>query len=274
MPWLNDIDTVVFDCDGVLWRSGVVIPGAMDTVNELYTSGKRVVFVTNNSALSRAQYAEKLRKLGVLWCLEAHVLSSSYSAAAYLKNRQFKGRALVLGSNGIVDELGKVGISSQLAQDASDGLSIPEIAMAGGGFSAVVIGLDHDFNYRRVAMAAAVLHANSDALFVATNRDETFVSSTGALLPGTGAGVAAVACASMREPVDVGKPSQYLADALCLSDPSRALMVGDRLSTDISFGAQAGMRTMLVLTGVDTRSSVESALIKPDFILESVADIL
>jgi HAD superfamily hydrolase (TIGR01450 family) len=137
--------------------------------------------------------------------------------------------------------------------------------------AAVAVGLDFGFDYETLAAAQEALLAG--ALFVATNTDATFPVE-GRLLPGGGAIVAAVATASGREPVVIGKPETGLAERLVTEAGGRAgaiLFVGDKLSTDIEMASRAGMRSALVLTGVTERSELdESGSARPDFVLETL----
>ena len=144
--------------------------------------------------------------------------------------------------------------------------------------AAVVVGMDRSLSFRTLAEAQAAVRGG--ALFVATNPDPTFPTPDG-LLPGAGALVAAVATAAETEPVFMGKPGQALAEILAEVTgipPQETLFVGDRLSTDIAMGLQAGMVTVLVLTGVTCEADLECARTEagsalPDHVLADLREL-
>eukprot|EP00549_Striatella_unipunctata_P025943 CAMPEP_0118720128 /NCGR_PEP_ID=MMETSP0800-20121206/29923_1 /TAXON_ID=210618 ORGANISM="Striatella unipunctata, Strain CCMP2910" /NCGR_SAMPLE_ID=MMETSP0800 /ASSEMBLY_ACC=CAM_ASM_000638 /LENGTH=154 /DNA_ID=CAMNT_0006627703 /DNA_START=371 /DNA_END=835 /DNA_ORIENTATION=- len=126
---------------------------------------------------------------------------------------------------------------------------------------ALVVGLDNEFNYRKLCIAVNVLHRNPGALFVATNQDSyDLVGLESRRLPGNGAIVKAIEHSSRKQSINVGKPSRELADLIGKEHSlkmSRTMMVGDRLDTDIRFGANNNMISALVLTGC---TSVEEVI--------------
>ena len=262
---------VAFDLDGVLHRGGVVLPGAVAAVEDVRRRGLEVRFVTNNATKHRDSIAESIRVLGIP-ADTGDVFSSASATAAWLAERYPRGtRVLALGEEGLRRELTDVGFVVEYAGDPALGEpGTPESAP--GAYAAVVVGLDRFFTYAGLARAHASVRAG--ALFVATNLDVT-LPADGRILPGAGAVVAAVAAAAGREPVSIGKPNLRLADALAASSGVPAgstLFVGDRLDTDITFGVQAGMRTVLMLTGVSRREDLVGAEVQPDAVLESLAE--
>jgi phosphoglycolate/pyridoxal phosphate phosphatase family enzyme len=283
MAWLAEIDTVMLDCDGVLWRGSAAIEGAAEAITALRRAGKRVVFVTNNSTKSRASYVHKVEETLGVKAAEEEILCSAHATAAYLQRRGVRGRVYVVGERGLCEELRAVGLETLGEEDGRipfeasrfrEEVDVPKDVVA------VVVGLDTEVSYRKVAIAACLARRGPGVVFVATNKDVTFPGKDDLVLPGAGSVVAMVEAAAMRT-VDatLGKPAQDmldLADEAMTLDRSRTLMVGDRLDTDIAFGRRGGLRTLLVLTGVTSRAVAE-ALPKdeaPDHVLESIADIL
>lgn len=285
---------VAFDIDGVILRGGSLLPGAPRAIDDVLARGLLLRFVTNNSTRHRSEVAAKLGGLGLP--VQANmVLTSAVATAAWLAERLDPGaRVLVVGGLGLLRELAEVGLDPVLArgpaaEPVSAGGPGPDPAQAEGTVpepgaseespsavvpAAVAVGLDVDFDYQTLATAQAALL--SDALFVATNTDATFPVE-GRLLPGGGAIVAALAAASGREPVVIGKPESGLADALVAEAGGRAgaiLFVGDKLSTDIEMASRAGMRSALVLTGVTKRSELQTqGALRPDFVLETLEEL-
>lgn len=267
----TSVRLVAFDLDGVLHRGGVVLPGAVEALDEVRRRGLQVRFVTNNATKHRDSIAAQLVAMGIP-ADTCDVFSSASATAAWLAERYPAGtRVLAVGEEGLRRELTDAGLVAEYAGDPSLGEpGTPESAP--GSYAAVVVGLDRGFTYAGLARAHASVRAG--ALFVATNLDVT-LPADGRILPGAGAVVAAVAAATGQEPVAIGKPNLRLADALAASSgvpASRTLFVGDRLDTDITFGVQAGMRTALVLTGVSHREDLAGSRVQPDVVLESMLD--
>lgn len=254
-------DTFIFDCDGVLWSGALgLLPEAKQTLELLARRGKRCLFVTNNSARSRAAYAEKFAGLG-LDARAEQVVPSSFVAARWLRRAAPSlERALVIGESGVEEELRAVGIDVvRTAAGAFDERAFAS-ALPEPRVGAVVVGSDTTFSF--ASLAAASLHLdpqlNAGCLFVATNADGYDVVG-GRRVPGNGCLVAAVAAACGRQPDAVcGKPSAELGEYLTASvadgglgvDPTRAIVIGDRLDTDVALADAIGAHSLLVLTGV------------------------
>ena len=257
-------DVFLFDCDGVLFRGSSVIAGAPEVVRRLGELGKRVFFVTNNATKSRKDNVSKLVELGIPARPE-QVICSSFSAAAFASSRSFR-RAFVIGESGLHDELAAAGLATT--------------SEVGGGerCDVVVVGLDRQFSYAK--MAAALEQIQGGAEFVATNRDATYPSDGGRMLPGAGSVVAALETCSGRVPLTTGKPSEWFVQfvrGLVAAEPAHCLMVGDRLDTDVAFGRLAGFQTLLVTgTGVHGTAHAEAAPEhqRPHHMAASVADLL
>ena len=278
----NDVDCIVMDCDGVLWQGDKLLPGVRESIQLLREMGKRLVFVTNNSNKSRRQYVHKFETLGITVEKE-EVFSAAFAAAAYLKTQQLEGKAMVIGGQGIVDELNEMYIevdpgvfnAVQCTETDWEELDIdPDCA-------AVIVGQDTPFTYAKLAYASLAIQRG--AKFVATNPDAGDAIGPG-LMPGAGAIVAAVekACGVAPE-IYAGKPSAFLLELLKGNhvDMTRTLVVGDRLDTDIAFGRAGGAgATVLTLTGVCGLEDVDAALedseggVIPDHIVQSLPHML
>ena len=249
---LTDRQVYVFDLDGVLYLGRTAIPYAADAVRRLLHAGKRVYFLTNNSAQTRADYQTKLAEVNGLEVPENSIFTSAYASALYLKQRGAAGRsAFVIGEPGLAAELAASGGLVPVTEpDAADP----------GDIDYVVVGIDRKFTYDKLRFAHAAI-VRGHAQFVATNRDSTLPTETGDV-PGGGSLVAALATATGREPVTIGKPQTHayeaiLADAAVTAADS--VMVGDRLDTDIAVGRSAGAGTVLVLTGVTSPEQAKHA---------------
>jgi len=142
----------------------------------------------------------------------------------------------------------------------------------------VIVGLDTSINYRKLAYAQLHLRNHPECLFLATNTDATFPSA-GHMLPGSGTIVGAVELCSGRKALVIGKPSKTLVDLIVHQhglDKKRTCMVGDRLDTDIQFGLNGGISTLLVLTGVTTKEDLfsSSTSVRPHHYIPAFGDLL
>ncbi len=259
----------IFDLDGVIYRGGKMLPGAREAVNALRSQNKKIFFLTNNSAKSRRQYQRRLTKLGIP-CRDGEIMTSAYATAHYLTQKHGKGkRALVVGGYGIYKELKDAGF---LVEKAGTKLSDKILSF----FDFVVTGLNMDFHYRQLAQAQrAVLRG---AQLVATNRDATYPVEDG-IRPGGGCLVAALETATSQKAVCVGKPNPYSVKLILRMagvKKNEAVMVGDRLETDIVFGKRAGIATVLVLTGISTAEDVRTCprRLKPDKTIRTLQELL
>ena len=282
---LDNNDTFLFDCDGVLWRGSTLLPHTKEMLKLLRDNNKQVVFVTNNSTKSRKQYVSKFEKLGVD-ASKVEIFGSAYSVAVYLSNSdrfdKSSQKAFVVGEQGLVDELEEAGISTVGGADPhlNSVMSTEEeakLAKRDSSIGAVVTGLDSHINYLKFAIAQAQLLKNDkECLFVATNIDSTFPSSAG-VMPGAGTIVEAVATCSNRRPDAIlGKPSKAMMDSVKLNfnlNPSRTVMVGDRLNTDMHFGKDSGLNTLFVLSGVDNLESLPKADVDPTYYAENLGSV-
>jgi len=181
--WFNSFDTVMTDCDGVLWVGAEAIPGSPDMVQRFRELGKRVFYVTNNSTKHRKEYKTKVDKLGFGGDLE-EIVGTAYLAAAYLEQVGFDKNKLVyvVGSTGITQELDDVGIK-YLPIGVSSSISLKDQVLTGvkdldlERIGALVFGISIELNYKDLMLCNVVL-ANPDCLFLLDMPDETFKART------------------------------------------------------------------------------------------------
>ncbi|KAJ7306082.1 hypothetical protein JRQ81_010448 [Phrynocephalus forsythii] len=308
---LSGSEAWLFDCDGVLWRGESAVPGAAEALRRLEGEGKkRLCYVTNNSSRTRRAYTEKLRRLGFPPAEERQVFGSAYCAARFLRSALPPGgAAYVLGGAALSAELEAAGVAHLGAGPApppEDHAHFGASAPLDPRVRAVLVGYDQHFCYGKLCLALRYLlqeggqeeggggggggpgggGGGGRCLLVATNRDHRLPLEGGAAVPGTGCLVKAVETAAEREAFVVGKPSRYIFDCVVSEfhiDPSRTVMVGDRLDTDILMGNTCGLTTLLTLTGVTTLEEVQGHLesgcperrsLVPDYYVDSIADLL
>ncbi|XP_026325238.1 glycerol-3-phosphate phosphatase isoform X2 [Hyposmocoma kahamanoa] len=279
--FLDSFDTVLTDCDGVLWIDNNAIPGSADTMNMLREKGKRIFYVTNNSTKIRSEFASKAQELGFI-ANSDEILSTAYLVAHYLKGIGFTKKVYLIGSNGIAGELTAVGIrhlgvGPDVVQPDFKSLKSTDLDPEVG---AVVVGFDEHISYPKFMKAASYL-SSDECLFVATNTDERFPRAGSIVVPGTGTLVRAVETCSERKALVLGKPHAYVRKYLesCGLDPARTLMIGDRCNTDIELGVRCGFQTLLVLSGVTSEREVENIRSEkkhplPDVVLPTLGDLL
>jgi glycerol-1-phosphatase len=237
---LDRYDTLLIDLDGTVFRGGTAVPGAAAAVEAMHQAGVPIRFVTNNASRGPADVAGHLTELGIA-AAESEVATSAQAAAAVLAEKVSAGAAvLVVGTAALAAEIDAVGLVP--VREAT-----PDVV-------AVVQGLSQQTTWSDLAEATLAIRAG--ALWVACNVDTTLPTDRG-LLPGNGALVAAVRAATGAEPLVAGKPAApLLHEALRTTGGRAALVVGDRLDTDIAGAHNAGLDSLMVLTGVSTVADV------------------
>jgi HAD superfamily hydrolase (TIGR01457 family) len=249
-------DAFLFDLDGVLYRGNEPVAGAAEAVEGLRGMGKRIAFVTNNSARTPPMVVELLREVGVRADPD-EIETSALATAELLGSRGVRG-AFVIGEAGIRAALAGHGI------DVLDG--DPPTA------EAVVIGWDRSVDYPKLRTASLLIERG--AAFVATNTDASYPAPEGRW-PGAGALVAAVETTTGVRAEVVGKPhAPIFTSALRRAGGGRPLVIGDRLDTDIAGANGLGWDALLVLTGVTGRGDLEAAAERPTFVAADLSVLL
>lgn len=250
MPELENVRGLIVDMDGVLWRGRQPLAGVIELFAWIRQRGFGCVLVTNNATASPDEVIQRLDEMGVPIQAE-EVLTSAQATAQYLAGR------LEAGSN--LYAIGEAGLRQALRREGFDLLEAADHA------DAVVVGMDRQLTWGKLAEAALAI--NAGAAFVGTNPDPSFPTERG-LVPGNGAILAALQAATGVDPTVIGKPEPHLFhQALTRLGVSaeQALVLGDRLSTDILGGQRAGIATALLLTGVTNVEDLDTSEIQPDF---------
>lgn len=283
MPELLDgVDVFIFDCDGVIWRGDSLIPGIPETLDKLRALGKKMFFVTNNSTKSRAGYKKKFDGLGLNVPAE-EIFSSSFAAAAYLEQTKFKEsgkKVYIIGEVGICEELDMIDVP--WCGGPQDNEKVPDMGKGGmveqdKDIGAVVVGFDRHVNYFKIQTAQLCINENPGCEFIATNLDAVTHLTDAQEWAGNGSMVGAIKGCTGQEPTVVGKPSPLMIDYLCDKlglERQKICMVGDRLDTDILFGTDNGLKSLLVLSGVTSEEKLlsEENKITPDYYADSIVD--
>lgn len=249
----------IFDLDGTIYLGEKIIPGAKDTVGKIKSLGKKVLYLSNKPLQTRRHYGAKLSHLGIPTNPE-EVINSSLVMARWLSRKAPGATVFIVGEPSLIQEMALAGFS--ISED-------PE------KIQYVIASFDRTFDYRKLNIALQAIKKGSH--FVATNPDRT-CPVEGGEIPDCAAMIGAIEGATgKRVETIVGKPSEIMiqvaVDAMGLR-PEDCLLVGDRLETDMVMGKKAGMATALVLTGVTSREILQRSSIHPDYVWESVAEIL
>ena len=257
--FLKNLRAALIDFDGTLWRGHSVTPGAADLFNLLQARGIAYRVATNSAIKPASVYSRALLSAG-LPVEEAQVITVSAATAAYLRNRLPSGsRVYVVGQDGLHQALADAGFN--ILPDASQAVD------------AVVVGGDLTLTYEKLKHATLLIQQG--ALFIGTNPDVVYPVAEG-LAPECGANLAFLTATTGVQPEVVGKPQPHLFQmSLQTLDvpPAQAVMIGDRLETDIHGAQRAGLRAILVCTGVDNAESVARKGIRPDLVVTDLGEL-
>ncbi|KAI9291124.1 putative 4-nitrophenylphosphatase [Neoconidiobolus thromboides FSU 785] len=278
--FLNSFDNFILDCDGVLWLGKEVIPGIPETIHYLRELGKKLYFITNNSTKSREQYIKKFLNFGIEVKKE-EILSSAYLSALYIKqnfNMEGNKKVFLIGMEGLKHELSELNINYFCLDDNTE-VSLDDSLLKlkpDDNISVVLAGMDTNINYSKYAYAHQCIKHGIP--FLMTNSDKTYPLK-GTNFPGTGAILSPIVESTGQQPIIIGKPSLNGINILNQQHQlnlNRSCMIGDRLDTDILFGKNANMFTLLVLSGVTDIKVLEKKEnnIYPDFMIEDLTKIL
>ena len=252
----REIHSWLMDMDGVLVREEQAIPGAGEFISRLRERGVPFLVLTNNSIFTRRDLAARLLANG-LDVPEEAIWTSALATAKFLEDQRPGGSAFVIGEAGLTTALHQAGYT--LTERDPD---------------YVLLGETRTYSFERITQAIRLV--DRGARFIATNPDVTGPSPDGAL-PATGAVAALISRATGVDPYFVGKPNPLMMrSALNAIDAhsETTAMIGDRMDTDIVAGLEAGLETILVLTGVTTLADAERYPFRASRIVESVADLL
>lgn len=248
----------LFDLDGTVYRGEALVPGADETIAVLRADGRRVAFLSNKPLETRDDYARKLTRLGVPAAPD-DVVNSSLVLARHLAALDAGAPIFVIGEPPLLAELRAHGFEVR----------------ADHRVRWVVIAFDRTFDYAKLNTALQAVRQG--ARLIATNPDRTCPTEDGEIPDCAGMTAAVEAVTGARVEIVVGKPSPIILDvALARLGvlAAEAVIVGDRIETDIVMGKQRGLATVLVLTGVTRADDPRVAGIAPDLVLPSIRDLI
>ncbi|GIG69708.1 HAD-IIA family hydrolase [Phytomonospora endophytica] len=247
--WLSDMD-------GVLVHEGIPVPGAKEFINRLKETGRRFLVLTNNSIYTPRDLHVRLRNTGLDVPPEA-IYTSALATADFLNTQRPKGSAYVIGEAGLTTALHEIGyVLTDISPDY------------------VILGETRSYSLGAITRAIRLVDAG--ARFIATNPDATGPSPEG-IQPACGAVAALITKATGVEPYFVGKPNPLMMRSALNKVEGHSestAMIGDRMDTDIVSGMEAGLETILVLTGITGREQVDRFPFQPNRVVNSVADLI
>ena len=253
---LNSKNGIISDMDGVIYHGNKILDGVPEFIEWLKDNDKNFLFFTNSSERSPIELAQKLKRLG-LDVDASHFYTSALATADFLANQRPGCSAYVIGEPGLINALYSKGISMN---DVN-----PDY---------VVIGETKNYNYDNISRAVKLV--NNGAKLIGTNPDMTGPSEQG-LVPATKALVAPIQLSTGCVPYYVGKPNPLMMKSgikLLGVAPEEALIIGDRMDTDIVAGIESEIDTVLVLSGVTKPEDLKTFPYRPKYIYNNVGDLI
>ena len=246
----------ICDMDGVIYHGNVLLPGVFEFVEWMKENGKEFLFLTNSSERSPAELRMKLYRMG-LDVGEEHFYTSALATAKFVARQSPGCSAYVIGAPGLVKALYDAGVTMNDVD--------PDY---------VIVGETTNYNYESIITAVKLVRGG--ARLIGTNSDLTGPTEEG-IVPATRALIAPIELATEKSAYFVGKPNPLMmrsALKMLGCHSAEAVMIGDRMDTDIIAGIETGLDTVLVLTGCSTPETVNEYPYRPTYILDGVGDIV
>ena len=260
------INTRLFllDMDGTLYLGDDVFPGAVDFIHSISETGRKYIYLTNNSSRAGVDYITRLRKLGFP-CEAENVFTSGMATGEYLNQNYPGAKVYLAGTKAFYRELQSYGID--LVNDENGHTDVDTVDV-------VVQGFDTELVYEKLDLACHFLRRG--AKFIAANPDWVCPMPADEVLPDCGSICALLTAASGVKPEYIGKPNRNMIDVVSKMTgvPNENICaVGDRLYTDIAVAKNAGSVSVCVLSGESSEQDIAESDIKPDYVLQNVAEI-
>lgn len=256
MKDLRDKKGYIVDMDGVIYHGSIILDGVVEFVNWLKAEKKEFLFLTNSSERSPLELSQKLERMG-LNVGEEHFYTSALATAKFLA-KQYPGcTAYVIGAAGLHNALHDAGIGMNDVD--------PDYVVVGEGTS-----------YQYENIIRAVTHVNNGARLIGANPDITGPAEVG-FIPSCKALIAPIEIATGKSAYFVGKPNPLMMRTglrMLGVHSEEAVIVGDRMDTDIRAGIETGITSVLVLSGVTTKDGIAEFPYRPDYVLDGVGDIV
>lgn len=246
----------ICDMDGVIYHGNQILPGVKEFVEWLYRENKQFLFLTNNSGKTPLELSQKLKNMG-LEVDESHFYTSALATAKFLSKQSPNCKVYVIGEPGLYSALYNEGIT--ISETDPDYVVVGEV-----------------FNYNYESVCKAVNLVLKGAKLIGTNSDVTGPTDNGNIIPACRALISPIEMATGKEAYFVGKPNPLMMRTglnMLGVHSSEAVMIGDRMDTDIVVGIEGGLDTVLVLSGVTTESDIAHYAYRPRLVLSGVGEI-
>ncbi|SDA56652.1 Haloacid Dehalogenase Superfamily Class (subfamily) IIA [Lachnospiraceae bacterium G11] len=246
----------LFDMDGTIYEEDRIFDGTIDLLNLIKERGGRYIFITNNSSKSVVDYIDKVAKMGIK-ATEEDFFTSSQATALFFKKKYPNDLIYCQGTRSLIAELRSKGLN--VTEKQEDGVKV------------VLTGFDTELNFEKLRNTCQIL-TERDVDYYATNPDLVCPVSFG-FVPDNGSVAIMIKNATGKYPTFIGKPETMMVDICCEKfgvSKDDAVIIGDRLYTDIQTGINAKMANICVLTGEATLKDIEEGDIKPMYVFESV----
>lgn len=246
----------IIDMDGVIYHGNRLLPGVNEFVAWLEKSGKKYLFLTNSSERTPKELHEKLERLGIN-VTEDHFYTSALATASFLSSQKPSGSAFIIGDAGLIHALYSVGYTINNIN--------PDY---------VVVGETHGYNFEQIERAVNLVLKG--ARLIGTNSDISGPIEDG-ITPSTRALIAPVELASGKKAYFVGKPNPLMMRIALRKlgvKTEDAIVIGDRMDTDIRSGLESEIDTLLVLSGITDLKTINNFPYRPHFVLNGVIDLV
>ncbi|KAK7788577.1 hypothetical protein R5R35_000161 [Gryllus longicercus] len=281
VTFLNSFDTILTDCDGVIWILGTPYEGASDAIAAFEALGKRVFYVTNNATRPVDNYVKAMTALGYN-VTKSQVVNPAVTVEHMLRTRGVDSKVHLLASEAFRSHMKEAGVRVTEPREPS-ALTLDAVKQhlraLDKDVGAVVVDFSMTLNYVQL-MEVSLLLERPDCLFIAGATDHDLPVEPDITLIGPGYIVDMLSQFTRRQPLMAAKPSRAVHEVVAARcpqmDPKRTLFIGDSLPQDMGQGALSGFSTLLVLTGVTSREEAENAApeLRPQFIAPSLKSLV
>lgn len=255
----KDIQCFILDMDGTLYLGNKLIDGALDFIKKVTASNRIYFFLTNNSSKNSRDYQKKLAKLGIESSIE-QIINSGQVTADYIKKLQADANVYLVGTNSLHQEFQTANL--KIATERTQKIDF------------IVLGFDTTLNYQKLWDAHDLILKGVP--YLATNPDYVCPLENGKTMPDCGSMISLLKASTGREPLIIGKPNPLMVDYVLEKSgipKGKTALIGDRLYTDIQTGINAGITSILVLSGETSECDLKNCQEKPDYVFPDLKEI-